>query len=143
MKKILLLSLALFCAAALPAQENRDWAQYGRYERQNAELAGQSVEAVFMGNSITDNWASIDSEFFTRNNFVGRGISGQTTLEMLARFRRDVIDLHPRAVVILAGITVQGFSWRSRPRRQILQGPTWPRGGHSGSGQTGWAGICL
>lgn len=104
MKKILLLSLALFCAAALPAQENRDWAQYGRYERQNAELAGQSVEAVFMGNSITDNWASIDSEFFTRNNFVGRGISGQTTLEMLARFRRDVIDLHPRAVVILAGI---------------------------------------
>ena len=73
MKKILLLSLALFCAAALPAQENRDWAQYGRYERQNAELAGQSVEAVFMGNSITDNWASIDSEFFTRNNFVGRG----------------------------------------------------------------------
>lgn len=104
MKKILLLSLALFCAAALPAQENRNWAQYGRYERQNAELAGQSVEAVFMGNSITDNWASIDSEFFTRNNFVGRGISGQTTLEMLARFRRDVIDLHPRAVVILAGI---------------------------------------
>lgn len=104
MKKILLLSLALLCAAALPAQENGDWAQYGRYERQNAERAGSPAEVVFMGNSITDNWASMDPEFFSRNNFVGRGISGQTTLEMLARFRRDVIELAPRAVVILAGI---------------------------------------
>ena len=57
-----------------------------------------------MGNSITDNWAAHDSEFFVRNGFVGRGISGQTSIEMLARFRRDVIDLHPKAVVILAGI---------------------------------------
>ena len=57
-----------------------------------------------MGNSITDNWIGADPDFFARNGFVDRGISGQTTAEMLARFRRDVIDLNPKAVVILAGI---------------------------------------
>lgn len=104
MKKIMLF-FSLFCAAtSLSAQENRDWAQYGRYERSNGELRGTYVKAVFIGNSITDNWATADPGFFADNNFVGRGISGQTTLEMLARFRRDVIDLSPEAVVILAGI---------------------------------------
>ena len=59
---------------------------------------------VFMGNSITDGWWPADSTFFIRNNFVDRGISGQTTSEMLVRFRQDVINLKPKAVVILAGI---------------------------------------
>lgn len=104
MKKIVLLSLAVFAALSLSAQQPRDWAQYGRYEQQNAALAGESVEVVFMGNSITDNWVGADPDFFARNGFVDRGISGQTTAEMLARFRRDVIDLNPKAVVILAGI---------------------------------------
>lgn len=104
MKKIVLLSLAVFAALSLSAQQPRDWAQYGRYERQNAALAGEPVEVVFMGNSITDNWIGADPDFFARNGFVDRGISGQTTAEMLARFRRDVIDLNPKAVVILAGI---------------------------------------
>lgn len=104
MKKIVLLSLALFAAAALHAEQPRDWAQFGRYEKQNAELAGCPVEVVFMGNSITDNWIGADPAFFEKNGFVDRGISGQTTSEMLVRFRRDVIDLHPDAVVILAGI---------------------------------------
>lgn len=104
MKKIVLLSLAVFAALSLSAQQPRDWAQYGRYEQQNAALAGESVEVVFMGNSITDNWIGADPDFFARNGFVDRGISGQTTAEMLARFRRDVIDLNPKAVVILAGI---------------------------------------
>ena len=57
-----------------------------------------------MGNSITDGWWPKDSTFFIDNNFLDRGISGQTTSEMLVRFRQDVINLKPKAVVILAGI---------------------------------------
>ena len=56
-----------------------------------------------MGNSITDNWARMHESFFTENNFVGRGISGQVTAQMLVRFRPDVLNLHPKVVVILAG----------------------------------------
>ncbi len=56
-----------------------------------------------MGDSITDIWAQQDPDFFTLNDFVGRGISGQTTSQMLVRFRRDVIDLRPQVVVIMAG----------------------------------------
>ena len=67
MKKIVLLSLAVFAALSLSAQQPRDWAQYGRYEQQNAALAGESVEVVFMGNSITDNWIGADPDFFARN----------------------------------------------------------------------------
>lgn len=73
MKKIVLLSLAVFAALSLSAQQPRDWAQYGRYEQQNAALAGESVEVVFMGNSITDNWIGADPDFFARNGFVDRG----------------------------------------------------------------------
>ena len=74
MKKIVLLSLAVFAALSLSAQQPRDWAQYGRYERQNAALAGEPVEVVFMGNSITDNWIGADPDFFARNGFVDPGI---------------------------------------------------------------------
>jgi len=59
---------------------------------------------VFMGNSITESWQKFDSIFFSNNAFVNRGISGQTTPQMLLRFREDVIDLNPTVVVILAGI---------------------------------------
>lgn len=92
----------LLLAGSLSAQQE-DWAQFGRYAQAN-----QSVEVpahvVFMGNSITDNWWPSDSLFFLTNNYVNRGISGQTTAEMLVRFRADVLDLRPQAVVILAGI---------------------------------------
>ena len=60
--------------------------------------------AVLMGDSITDGWAKNDPDWFREYNLAGRGISGQTTSEMLVRFRPDVIDLHPEYVVILAGI---------------------------------------
>lgn len=103
MKKIYLTLLALVLAATAAAERPRDWAQYGRYAADNAAVT-QPVEVVFMGNSITDNWIRADPEFFSRNGFLDRGISGQTTVEMLARFRSDVIDLEPEAVVILAGI---------------------------------------
>lgn len=94
-------------AQTQPAQEKyKDWAKFDRYEQSNAEVKASGVrpDAVFMGNSITQNWARYDMDFFKKNNFVPRGIGGQTTSHMLVRFRRDVIELNPRCVVIMAGI---------------------------------------
>lgn len=79
-----------------------DWAAFKRYEKANTEIA-KTPEVVFMGNSITDYWVRDDSDFFTKNNFVGRGISGQTASQMLVRFRQDVINIKPKAVAIMAG----------------------------------------
>ena len=58
---------------------------------------------VFMGNSITENWAYFHPDFFKEHNYLGRGIGGQTSAHMLVRFQSDVIDLHPQAVVVMAG----------------------------------------
>ncbi len=80
----------------------QDWANFGRFAEQNKQVT-VSPKAVFMGDSITEGWAKEDPAFFTDHNFIGRGISGQTTSHMLVRFRRDVIDLDPKYVVILAG----------------------------------------
>jgi lysophospholipase L1-like esterase len=79
----------------------RDYGQLCRYAAQNATLTAP-VRVVFMGDSITDNWINADPTMFT-GGLVDRGISGQTTPQMLVRFRRDVIDLHPMAVHIMAG----------------------------------------
>lgn len=108
MKKVFILALsALFCAVTLSAQNqdlpDNDWAQFNRYSKANSEVAVKPL-AVLMGDSITDGWLRQDPEFFKANNLAGRGISGQVTSHMLVRFRRDVIDLHPKYVVILAGI---------------------------------------
>lgn len=84
-----------------------DWANFTRYKEANAKLATMSStkpRVVFMGNSITDGWINADSSFFAGKNYIDRGISGQTTPQMLLRFRPDVIDLKPAVVVILAGI---------------------------------------
>lgn len=96
-----IISFAVLLSGALTVCA-QDWAKFGRYESANAEVTARPV-AVFMGDSITDGWASADPGFFTDNNFVGRGISGQTTSHMLVRFRRDVVDLAPKYVLILAG----------------------------------------
>jgi lysophospholipase L1-like esterase len=85
-----------------------DWPQLGRYRADNATLAavGQSEQrVVFYGDSITDAWGRRPNtgEFFPWKPYVNRGISGQTTPQMVVRFRQDVINLHPVAVVILAG----------------------------------------
>jgi lysophospholipase L1-like esterase len=86
----------------------RDWAQLNRYRDANrttkAPAAGEQ-RVVFMGDSITDAWPQprFANTFFPGKPYVGRGISGQTTPQMLIRFRPDVIDLKPKAVVILAG----------------------------------------
>lgn len=84
-------------------QREADWAQFSRYRDANSRLT-KAPAVVFMGNSITDGWAKKRPEFFNCRNMVGRGISGQTTSQMLVRFRADVIELKPKAVVILAGI---------------------------------------
>ncbi len=102
MKKIILSAIAVLIMLPMVAQQKRDWAQLGRYEYQNAQLK-KSPDVVFMGNSITDCWVDSVPEFFADNNYVGRGISGQVSSQMLARFRQDVIALKPKAVVILAG----------------------------------------
>jgi lysophospholipase L1-like esterase len=83
-----------------------DWAQLSRYRQANADLgppAAGEQRVVFMGNSITDVWARHFPAMFPGKPYVGRGISGQTTPQMLVRFRQDVIALKPVVVVILAG----------------------------------------
>jgi lysophospholipase L1-like esterase len=85
----------------------RDWAEMARYREANGTVpapARGEARVVFMGDSITDGWQQPRyGGFFPGKPYVDRGISGQTTPQMLVRFRRDVIDLQPKAVVILAG----------------------------------------
>lgn len=102
---------ALLCAAGplacqSPERLRTDWADLARYREANAELGPPSQgeqRVVFMGNSITDAWAQYFPAMFPGKPYVGRGISGQTTPQMLVRFRQDVIALKPAVVVILAG----------------------------------------
>jgi lysophospholipase L1-like esterase len=89
------------------AEEGRlhsDWPYLARYREQNRELtaSGTRVDAVFLGDSITEGWLSRAPAFFIRGR-VCRGISAQTTPQMLLRFRQDVIELQPRIVHIMAG----------------------------------------
>tara|TARA_B100001057_G_scaffold371306_1_gene375363 strand:+ start:2576 stop:3289 length:714 start_codon:yes stop_codon:yes gene_type:complete len=107
MKTYLTCFLLIGLAIALSAQ-NRvniyDYAKVDRYQAQNeAMLESDGKRVVFMGDSITAGWVKKRPQFFADNGYVGRGISGQVTHQMLIRFRSDVIDLKPQAVVILAG----------------------------------------
>ena len=93
----------------LAGQDDRlrdDWPSLARYREANARLgpprAGER-RVVFYGNSITDGWARYFDTMFPDKPYVGRGISGQTTPQMLVRFRQDVVALEPAVVVILAG----------------------------------------
>lgn len=116
MKRILFPLFLVAITVTLFAQD--DWAQHERYAAHNDTVMARNrmpeygynklaksrrVEAVLMGNSITDNWAKFHPEFFAENNFVGRGISGQVTSQMLCRFQSDVIALRPKMVIIMAG----------------------------------------
>ena len=113
MKRILFFSLCL-AMCTLYAHADKTWAQHERYAAQNdtvmgkvkgenGKVKGERPIAVLMGNSITDNWAKYHPEFFAENNFVGRGISGQVTAQMLSRFQADVVALRPKMVIIMAG----------------------------------------
>ena len=83
-----------------------DWANKARFKEANQKLAqpeSNTKRVVFMGNSITEGWSNHHPEFFAGKPFVNRGISGQTTDQMLERFKQDVVKLKPAVVVILAG----------------------------------------
>lgn len=101
----LFLALALLVVTTGAAQ-NRDWANFKRYEKANKELpapAKKEKRVVFMGNSITEGWVSNRPEFFKENNYIGRGISGQSSYQFVVRFREDVLNLKPALVIINAG----------------------------------------
>lgn len=94
------------CEKAARARLFHDLADFAHYDSLNAALpppGPRERRVVFMGDSITESWANLDPEFFARADFVDRGISGQTTPQMLLRFRQDVIALKPAVVHILAG----------------------------------------
>ena len=103
---ICLLFLSLGVTVAAQAQFRQmgpsDWGNFKRYEQVNAALTTAPL-VVLMGDSITDFWYNDDPDFFTKNNFAGRGIAGQTASQMLVRFKQDVVNLRPKAVAIMAG----------------------------------------
>ena len=97
------LFLSMFVVGLTFAQ---DWANTARFKDDNAKIglpASGEKRIVFMGNSITEGWINSCPDFFAGKSYVNRGIGGQTTPQMLVRFRPDVINLKPAVVVILAG----------------------------------------
>ena len=117
-KRFLLLSVSCglaYAQAPAPAQSPtpveweraqktlQDWANLGRYRADNATVKPGEKTVVFMGDSITDGWGRKYGKFFSGKPYLNRGISGQTTPQMLIRFRPDVLVHKPKAVVILAG----------------------------------------
>ncbi len=99
-------SLVLVAFFVITSSYSQDWADLNLFKMENAKIGLPSTNekrVVFMGNSITSSWKLMCPEFFEGKPYVDRAISGQTTPQMLLRFRTDVIDLKPTVVVILAG----------------------------------------
>lgn len=106
MKRFLLIAIMMWSFLFGRAAEPIDWANKAHYAIANNELLSMEpdpMRVVLMGNSITEFWVETHPDFFGQNNLVGRGISGQVSSQMLARFRQDVINLNPRIVVINCG----------------------------------------
>ena len=85
---------------------NQDWPNLKRYADENQTLGlpqADEKRVIFMGDSITEEWSNLYPRYFRERSYVNRGIGGQTTPQMLIRFKQDVIDLEPHVVVILAG----------------------------------------
>jgi len=98
--------LVLFSLLIIVTSNAQDWANLEQFKIDNAKIglpAANKNRVVFMGNSITIGWLNTMPEFFEGKPYINRGISGQTTPQMLLRFRQDVIALQPKVVVILAG----------------------------------------
>lgn len=94
------------CTGAAREHLYGELANFARYGTANATLpppAPGERRVVFMGDSITDFWSTVDPKFFARADFIDRGITGQTTTQMLLRFRQDVIALKPAVVHIMGG----------------------------------------
>ncbi|MEZ4775344.1 MAG: SGNH/GDSL hydrolase family protein [Bacteroidia bacterium] len=107
MKNLKLLFALLLTHYFLTISLAQDWPNLAKFQEQNAQLTAPGPgenRVVFMGNSITIGWLNSRPGFFEGKPYVNRGISGQTTPQMLVRFRQDVIALKPSVVVILAGI---------------------------------------
>lgn len=103
--KTALLTL-LLSVVIVPLSMAQDWPNLNHFKAENANtvsITPNEKRVVFMGNSITEGWVNLHPEFFAGKFYINRGISGQTTPQMLLRFRADVIKLKPRVVVILAG----------------------------------------
>lgn len=105
MKLSVFLLMGLFLGVFFKAQSAVDFANLARYKEDNATILNtrKKTDVVFMGNSITEGWVKSHPEFFSENNYAGRGISGQTTSQMLLRFQNDVVALKPKLVVINGG----------------------------------------
>lgn len=104
-KERLLLLVMVICWTTIA--QAQDWANLNRFREENEKLGPARTcedRVVFMGNSITEGWITQMPEFFAGKPYINRGIGGQTTPQMLIRFRQDVIHLRPKVVVILAGI---------------------------------------
>ena len=83
-----------------------DWPNLSRYQDENRSVGipeKGKQRVVFMGDSITEEWSNLYPDYFVTKGYINRGIGGQTTPQMLIRFKPDVIDLEPDIVVILAG----------------------------------------
>ncbi|MDR2235449.1 MAG: SGNH/GDSL hydrolase family protein [Chryseobacterium sp.] len=105
MKLFVFLAFSLITGTFVNAQNAVDFANIARYKDENTGILSskRKVDVVFMGNSITEGWVKSHPEFFTENHYTGRGISGQTTSQMLLRFQNDVVALKPKLVIINAG----------------------------------------
>ena len=87
-------------------ESNQDWPNLKRYEDENLSLGHpqeNEKRVVFMGDSITEEWSRLYPNYFEERSYINRGIGGQTSPQMLIRFKQDVVDLRPAVVVILAG----------------------------------------
>tara|TARA_B100000809_G_scaffold135796_1_gene133383 strand:+ start:3463 stop:4098 length:636 start_codon:yes stop_codon:yes gene_type:complete len=100
-----------------------DWANLEKYKEANQELIKSNSgkdRIVFIGDSITEGWSDSNPQFFQKNNFVNRGISGQTTPQMLIRFKPDAVWLDPKMIVINAGTNdIAGNTGPSTPEMII------------------------
>lgn len=106
MKKLFLLGVGTFIVTFSTQIKAQDWANFKEFDAANAALTAPTAteqRVVFMGNSITIGWEMARASFFNNPTFINRGISGQTTPQMLVRFRADVVALQPKVVIILAG----------------------------------------
>ena len=109
MNKATVILTLIFLSCMANAQSKIDIDQYANFEKYreaNMKLGlplNAETRVVFMGNSIIEAWKNKSPDFFEKNGYIDRGISGQVTHQMLLRFKSDVIDLKPKVVVILAG----------------------------------------
>ena len=124
MKKLFTLYLLFFLLLGMSEKSTaQDWANLSKYENENTLLTPKKSgekRIILMGDSITEFWLQIHPEFFKDKPYIDRGISGQTTSQMLIRFRPDAINLQPDVVVILAGVNdVAGNTGPTTPEKII------------------------